>query len=108
MIALSGVKLIPSSSNKGEERTLGFPPHERIFALDHGYGLYPVRAGDDVGAHLAQSEMADFTDLNQILHYTGYVRDRHVGIVTMLENRFTSQPPERSIGNLMNVLCPAP
>ena len=58
-------------------------PH-RIFALDRSDGLDRVRATDRLCSSLGKAEVLDLTLVNQVLHRSRHVFDRHVRVNTML------------------------
>src|SRR5205823_969335 len=83
---------------------------QRVFALDRSDRLNCVCATDRLHSWLRKAEVLDFTFLNQILHRSGDLFDRHAGINTVLIEQIDNIGPEsleRSFSNFFDVLWPA-
>src|SRR5439155_27305023 len=62
---------------------MAFPP-ERVFALDRSNRLNCVRPADGLRCCFGKAEVLHFALLNQILHRSRYVFDRHFRVNTVL------------------------
>ena len=85
-------------------------PPERIFALERGDGLNCVRATDGLHARFRKSEVLHLALLNQVLHRSRHVFDRHVRIDAVLIEQIDDiglEALERGFGDLLDVLRPA-
>jgi hypothetical protein len=69
-----------------------------------------VRAADGLHACFGKAEVLDLAFLNQVLHRSRYVFDRHVRVNPMLIEQVDDihlEPLERALGGLLDVLRPA-
>ena len=85
-------------------------PPQRVFALQRGDGLNGVRATDRLHARFRKAEVLHLALLDQILHRSGDIFDRHVRIDAVLIEEVDDvglQPLERSFGDFLDVLGPA-
>ena len=60
------------------------PRPQRIFALESGDRLDSVCAADRLHSCFGKAEVLDLAFLNQVLHRSGHVFDRHVRVNPML------------------------
>ena len=83
---------------------------ERVFVLDGGDWMDGVGATDRLGTRFGEAEVPDLALLNQLLHRSSHVFDRHLRIDTVLVEQIDHvglEPPERRLGDLLDVLRPA-
>ena len=81
------------------------PPPQRVLALKGCYRLNGMSATDRLHACLRQSEVPDLSFLNEVLHRSRNVLDRHVRIHAMLVeqvDRIHPQALERSLSDLFD------
>src|SRR6185369_8326074 len=82
-------------------------PPQRILALKCRYGLNRMRATDRFHSCFRESEMLHLALMDQVLHSSGDIFDRYIGIDAMLiqqVNPISLEPPQRCIGHLFDVL----
>ena len=85
-------------------------PPQRVFALDRRDRLDRVRATDRLRSCFGKAEVLDLAFLNQVLHRSRHVFDRHVRVDTVLVEQIDGvdlEPLERGLGDLLDVLRPA-
>ena len=107
---LYGTKPIPSSSRVGITSFFGLPPPQRVFALESSDRLDGVGATNRLDACLGKAEVLDLALLNQFLHRSGHVFDRHVRVNPVLIEQVDGldlEPLERAFDGLLDVLRPA-
>ena len=104
---LNGTKPIPSSSSAGSTSSSG-SRHQSEYSLCRAVDrLDGMRAANRLHAGFRQAEVLDLAFLNQVLHCSGDVFDRHVRVDTMLIeqiDRIDLEPLERSLGDFFDVL----
>src|SRR5437762_1351258 len=86
------------------------PRPQRVFALKRGQRLDGVRAPDRLRSCFGKAEVLHLAFLNQLLHRSRHVLDRHVRIDAMLIEQINHIGPEsleRTLGDLLDVLRPA-
>src|ERR1035438_9363692 len=86
------------------------PRPQRIFALQRSDRLNSVCAADGLHSCFGKAEVLHLALLNQILHRSRYVFDRHVQVNTVLVEQIDDiclEPLERCLGDLPDVLWPA-
>jgi hypothetical protein len=69
-----------------------------------------VGAADRARGRLGHAEVLDLPLLDELLHGAGHVLDRHVEVDAVLVeqvDRVDLKPPERGVGDLLDVLRPA-
>ena len=89
---------------------LGLPPPQRVFALECRDRLDGVGATDRLHACFGEAEVLDLAFLNQVLHRSRHVLDRHVRVDAVLIEQVDGidlEPLERGLGDLLDVLRPA-
>ena len=80
---------------------------QRVLALDGGHRLHGVRAANCPGGGLGQAEVAHLALRDQVLHGTGDVLDRHLGVDPVLVEEVDgvhAEPSERCLRDLADVL----
>jgi hypothetical protein len=77
---LYGTKPIPSSSRVGITSASGFLHRARVFALECRHGHNCVCAADRLHSGFRESKVLNLTFLNQSLHCSCHVFDRHVRV----------------------------
>src|SRR5208283_2019186 len=83
------------------------PPPERVFTLNRGYRLNGVCSSDCLRASLRQAEVLHLSYLNQVLHCSCYIFDRHLGIDSVLieqVDRIDPKPLHRALHALLDVV----
>ena len=101
---------MPSSSSVGSTSASGLSRPQRVFALERGDRLDGVGATDRLHARFGEAEVLDLASLNQILHRSRHVFDRHVRVDAVLIEQVDGvdlEPLERALGDLLDVLRPA-
>ena len=84
-------------------------PPQRVFALNCRDRLDSVCATDGLHSWFRKSEMLHLALLDEVLHRSRYVFDRHVRINTVLIKQIDDiglEPLERAFGNLLDVFWP--
>ena len=101
---------MPSSSSVGNNFRFRLSPPQRVFALERRHRLHCVRATDRLHARFRKAKVLDLALLNQVLHRSGDIFDRHVGIDAVLieeVNDVGLEPLQRGFGNFLDVFRPA-
>src|SRR5258706_2412233 len=107
---LKGTKPIPSSSRVGITSASGSRHHSEYSLWSAVTGLNGVRATDRLYTSLGKSKVLNLARLNQILHRSRHLFDRHVRVNAVLIERIDdigSESFERGLGDLLDVLWPA-
>ena len=107
---LNGTNPIPSSSSVGNTSCFRLSPPQRVFALEGGDRLNCVCAADGLHARFGKSEVLHLALLDQVLHGSGHVFDRHVRVDAVLIEQVDDvglEPLERGLDDLLDVLGPA-
>ncbi len=93
-----------------QDLLLRLSPPQRVFALQRRDRLDGVCAADRLRACFGKSEVLHLALLDQILHRSGHIFDRHVGVNAVLVEQIDDiglEPLERCFGDLLDVLRPA-
>ena len=83
---------------------------KRVFALHRRDGLDCMRPANRLYSCFGKTEMLHLAGLDQIHHRSRYIFDGDVGINAVLIEQVDNiglEPPERSFGDLLDVLWPA-
>src|SRR6516165_6505764 len=108
---LYGTKPIPSSSfERRQNFLLRIAIPKRVFALHRRDGLDCMRPANRLCSCFGKTEMLHLAGPDQIHHRSRYIFDGDVGINAMLIEQVDNiglEPPERSFGDLLDVLWPA-
>ena len=84
-----------------------FSPPKRVLALERSDGLNFVRAANRLHSGFRKTEVLHLTSLDEFLHRSRNVFDRHVQIDAMLVEEIDGidlEALERRLGNLLDVL----
>ena len=90
-----------------QDFTLRLAPPQRIFALQRRDRLHRVSSPNGLRTGFRQAEILHFPFANQLLHRTGHLLDRHLGIDTVLIqqiDRLHPQALQRTFHRLANML----
>src|SRR5439155_20888353 len=93
-----------------QQLVLRLSPPQRVLALDCCDRFHCVRATDRLRSGFRKAEVFDLTFVNQFLHRSSYLFDRHVWVNTVLIEQIDNIGPkslERSFSDLFDVLWPA-
>src|ERR1700733_13170937 len=93
-----------------DDFSLRLSPPERIFALESRHGLDFVCATNRLDAGFGEAEVPDLALLNEVLHGSGDILNRHVGIDAVLIEEVDDiglESFQRGLGDLADVLGPA-
>ena len=107
---LKGTNPMPSSSSVGSSSSSGRRHHSEYSLCDGGDRLDGVRAADRLHAGFRQAEVLHLPRLNQFLHRSRHVFDRHVGIDAVLIEQVDDlglESLQRAFDALLDVLGPA-
>jgi hypothetical protein len=83
---------------------------QRVFALKRSDRLDGVGTTDRLHAGFREAEVLDLAFLDEVLHRSRHVFDRHVRVDAVLIehiDRIDPEAPERALGDLLDVLRPA-
>ena len=83
----------PELLERRQHLLFGPPPPQRVLALDRGDRLDRVRAADRLHSGLGQAEVPDLALLDQILHRSRHVLDRHVRVDAVLVEEVDASRP---------------
>src|ERR1700756_3346263 len=100
----------PKFFQRGHHCLFRLSPEQRVLALQRGDGLNRVGAADGLRARFREAEVFYFALLNQFLHCSRHLFDRHIQVDTVLIeqiDRIHLQSPERCLSHLPDVFWPA-
>src|ERR1017187_7849717 len=86
---------------------LGASCPQRVFALKGGNRLNRVSATNRLRSRFRKAEVLDLAFLNQVLHRSRHVFDRHVRVNTVLIEKIDCldpKPLQRALSDLLDVL----
>src|SRR5208337_1234817 len=93
-----------------DDLSLRLSPPQRVFALECSHRLDFVRATNRLDARFGEAEVPDLALLNEVLHGSGDVFNRHVGIDAVLIEEVDDiglESFQRGLADLADVLGPA-
>src|SRR5690606_6607719 len=89
---------------------LRLPPPERVLALHRGHRLNCMGAPNGLRAGLGKAEVLDLSSFDELFHCARDVLDGHLRVDAVLVkqvNGFYSEPLQRLVRHLLDVLGPA-
>jgi hypothetical protein len=90
-----------------DDFSLRLSPPQRVFALERRHGLDFVRATNRLDAGFGEAEVPDLALLNEVLHGSGDIFNRHVGVDAVLIEEVDDiglKSFQRGLGDLADVL----